>query len=138
MTVIDTKAVIDTNVLTYDTFEDSIHHKKATSILDKLATWFIPSIVIHEYVWVLRSLDVKIKDIVEKVEEYIYNEKIKLINERKEDILNALYIIHKEGRKMAKYNDKVILSVAMHLNAPIFTFDAKLAKQARKFNVKVF
>jgi len=131
------KAVIDTNVLVYDTFEDSIYHKKAKEILDRLDEWFIPAIVIHEYIWLLKSLNIKIKDIVEKVEEYLYNEKTKLINERREDIFNAINIIYKEGKKAAKYNDKVILSIAMNLKAPVATFDKKLLSQANNFKVGI-
>jgi len=44
------KALIDTNVLVYDTFEDSIYHAEAKKLLDSLDRWIIPSIVIHEYV----------------------------------------------------------------------------------------
>jgi len=129
------RAVIDTNVLVYDTFEDSVYHKKAKEILDKLDEWFIPTIVMHEYIWLLKSLNIKIEDIAEKVEEYLYNEKAKLINERREDIFNAVNIIYNEGRKVAKYNDKVILSIAMNLKASIATFDKKLLSQANEFNL---
>ena len=43
------KAVIDTNVLVYDTFEDSLYHKEARKLLDDLDVWIIPIIVIHKY-----------------------------------------------------------------------------------------
>lgn len=44
------EAVIDTNVLVCDTFEDSIHHEGAARLLDSLDHWLIPPIVIYEYV----------------------------------------------------------------------------------------
>ena len=53
------KALIDTNVLVYDTFEDSIYHAEAKKLLDSLDRWIIPSIVIHEYVWVMRILKIR-------------------------------------------------------------------------------
>ena len=38
---------------------------------------------------------------------------------------------------MAKYNDKVILSIAMNLKAPVATFDKKLLSQANNFKVGI-
>ncbi len=35
------RAVIDTNVLVYDTFEDSVHHERAKKLLDDLDGWVI-------------------------------------------------------------------------------------------------
>ncbi|MEM1947114.1 MAG: PIN domain-containing protein [Candidatus Caldarchaeum sp.] len=40
----------DTNVLVYDTVEDSMHHDKAVKIIDAAGELAIPPIVIHEYV----------------------------------------------------------------------------------------
>jgi len=46
-------AVVDTNVLIFDTFEDSEFHIEAMKLLDSLKRWILPSIVFHEYVWFL-------------------------------------------------------------------------------------
>ncbi|MEO2152327.1 MAG: PIN domain-containing protein, partial [Thermococcus sp.] len=43
--------VIDTNVLIYDTFEDTEFHKKAEETLESLDRWYVPAIVTQEYVW---------------------------------------------------------------------------------------
>ena len=61
------RVVIDTNVLVYDTFEDSLYHLEAKNILDSLEKWIIPTIVIHEYVWVLKSLKIPVNEVVYKV-----------------------------------------------------------------------
>ena len=58
------KAVIDTNVLIYDLFEDSMYHKEASSILDMLEAWIIPTIVIHEFIWFIKGLGLEIKKIL--------------------------------------------------------------------------
>jgi len=44
------EAVIDTNVLVYHTFEDSLYHEAATSLLDRLDRWLVPLVVVYEYV----------------------------------------------------------------------------------------
>ena len=130
------KAVIDTNVLVYDTFEDSIYHEKAKKLLDSLDKWVLPLLVVHEYVWVLKSLDVGIEDTIYKVEEYVRHHKTELTAESPEDVLRGLEIILKEGLSMSRYNDKVILSVAARVGT-LATFDEKLRKQATvaKLNV---
>lgn len=43
----------DTNVLIYDTIEDSEHYDKAAKIIDEAKEVIIPSLVIHEYVWAM-------------------------------------------------------------------------------------
>jgi len=43
------KAVIDTNVLVYDTIEDSNFHEEVRDKLYKLEKWIIPSVVLEEF-----------------------------------------------------------------------------------------
>ena len=117
------KAILDTNILVYDTFEDSVYHKEAKDVLDSLKEWLIPTIVIHEYVWVLRSLEIDTKVVLEKVEEYLYHDKTKTICETQNDIIYSLKTILHEQLSLSRYNDKVILSIAIRLDAPVATFD---------------
>ena len=130
------KAVIDTNVLVYDTFEDSLYHKEARKLLDDLDVWIIPIIVIHEYVWVLKALKIDAEDVLYKTEEYINNPKTELISESN-IIVKALNTIVKENLSLSRYNDKVILFVAVNNDFNIATFDEKLRKQALNFGLKV-
>ncbi len=130
------KAVIDTNVLVYDTFEDSIYHEEAKKLLDSLDKWILPLLVVHEYVWVMKSLDVGIEDTIFKVEEYIQHHKTELTAEGPEDVLRGLESIRKERLSMSRYNDKVILSVAAKTGT-LATFDEKLRRQAMAVNLEV-
>lgn len=50
------RALLDTNVLIYDTYEDSTRHSKASSILDELDEWVISLIVVYEYAWFLKGI----------------------------------------------------------------------------------
>jgi len=45
------KLLLDTNVLIYDTVEDSEYHDIATEIIDKAIQIFMPSIIVHEYIY---------------------------------------------------------------------------------------
>ncbi|WP_252901739.1 hypothetical protein [Vulcanisaeta sp. JCM 14467] len=40
-------------MLVYDTIEDSEYHSNASAIIDNATELVIPSIVVHEYVWIL-------------------------------------------------------------------------------------
>jgi hypothetical protein len=131
------RAVLDTNVLIYDTFEDSMYHEEARITLDKLKEWIVPVMVIHEYVWFMKSLDANLKSILEKTEEYLLHEKTKIVNERAEDIVNAINMVLSENLSLSRYNDKVILSIAIGLKTPLATFDGKLRRQTEKEGISV-
>ncbi len=131
------RAVVDTNVLIYDTFEDSIYHEEAKNILNSLKEWIIPTIVIHEYVWALKSLKIDVKTVLEKVEEYVYHVKTKTVYETQDDVIYSLKTILHDRLSLLRYNDMVILSIAIRLRTPLATFDKKLRTQAEKTNVKV-
>jgi len=123
------------SISVYDTFEDSLYHIKAKNLLDDLDEWIIPTIVIHEYVWVMKSLNVSVEDTIYKVEEYVNHHKTKLVFEG-EYILRALKIINREKISLSRYNDKIILSVATKFGV-LATFDDKLRKQSKKMEVKI-
>ncbi|AIY91044.1 PIN domain-containing protein [Geoglobus acetivorans] len=131
------KAVIDTNVLIYDTFEDSIYHSQAKDLLDELEQWYIPAIVVHEYVWVLKSLGISPDDVLYKVEEILNHHKFRLLESTEYDILSALNVVVRENLSLSRYNDKVILSAAIRNRMGIATFDEKLRKQALFLGVDV-
>jgi len=131
------EAVIDTNVLVYDTFEDSLYHKAARHLLDSLDRWLIPLIVVYEYVWLLKGLNMSPADAREKLLEYVTVEKSTVLREGVDEIRWALSMINEEGLSLARFNDKVVLSAALRRNASLATFDAKLRKQAAKLGVRI-
>ena len=130
------RAVVDTNVLVYDTFEDSIYHRDARSILDGLDEWVIPLIVIYEYVWFLKGLNVSLEDATLKVREYLLSSKNKLIVEEIDDLVKALDMLLLEKLSLSRFNDKIVLSIASRIGA-VATFDDKLRKQAAKKGIAV-
>ena len=78
------EAVVDTNVLVYDTFEDSLYHETAARLLDSLDRWLVPLIVI--YVWVLKGPNVESVHVKEKLLEYLTGEKCSLVREGADEI----------------------------------------------------
>jgi len=126
-------AVIDTNVLVFDTFEDSEHCEEASSLLDSLEEWFIPSMVVHEYVWALRGLGLSFEKAREKVCEYILDPRATLVPVEFSDILFSL----EYAKSFDEYNDLVILSIASRRTGRIATFDQKLRKRAERMGIEV-
>jgi len=128
------EAVIDTNVLVYDTFEDSIYHEAAASLLDR---WLVPLVVVYEYVWVLKGLNVSPADAREKLLEYLLEEKCTIMKEGADEIRWVISTRAEEGLSLPRFNNKVLLSVAIRRNAPLATFDTRLRRQATKLGLRV-
>jgi len=123
------KAVIDTNVLVYDTFEDSVFHEQAKRLLDLLEEWIIPLIVVYEYIWFMKGLEIDLKSSMEKTREYLLHPKSKVLTERTSDLIKVLDTLLSEKIPLSRFNDKVILSIASKVGC-IATFDSKLREQA--------
>lgn len=130
------KAVIDTNVLIYDTFRDAVYHDKARTILDRLEKWIIPLIVIYEYIWFMKGLGIDVESAVEKVKEFLLHPKTQLVTEGTGDLLKALNLISSEKLSLSRFNDKVILAIALRAGC-IATFDEKLRRQASAMGLSV-
>jgi len=129
-------AVIDTNILVYDTFEDSVFHEHAAALLDGLEEWVIPEIAVYEYVWLLRELGVAASDVEDKLKDYLLSPKAKLVGGG-EVILAALSLIKREGVSLSRFNDKVILLLSKRFALPLATFDKRLRGQAKRVGVRV-
>jgi predicted nucleic acid-binding protein len=122
------KAVVDTNVLLFDTFEDSEHHGNASSGLDSLDEWGLPDMVFHELGWFFRSQNVKISRATSKVNEYLTHEKTMFIPCTTDDIRFAC----SKMRSYREYNDLIILSAASRSDSPLFSFDQELNSIAKR------
>ncbi|MDA4130893.1 MAG: PIN domain-containing protein [Thaumarchaeota archaeon] len=125
-------AVIDTNVLIFDTFEDSEFHEQASDRLNSLEKWCLPDIVFHELMWFFESRAIELSKAKIKIEEYLTNEKSVFCGCTADDIRFVTHL-----RNYHNYNDYLILSVAKRLELPLFSFDEELEKIARKNAVRV-
>ncbi len=131
------RAVIDTNVLIYDLFEDTAYHEEASNILDSLEVWVIPTIVIHELVWFMRGLGLEIDKCYEYILQYINHEKAVIRPITEHYIRRALDIIFREKLSLSRYNDELVLTIALEEREPIATFDQKLRSQAKRLGIDV-
>jgi hypothetical protein len=125
--------VVDTNVLVFDTFEDSEFHKEASSGLDSLEGWGLPSMVFHELVWFFRSQKVVTPRTNAKVKEYLTNEKTTFIPCSADDIMFA----SSKMKDHREYNDLVILSSARRIGIPLYTFDENLRTIAKRQGIEL-
>jgi len=125
-------AVIDTNVLIFDTFEDTQFHNEAQLTLDGLERWLIPSIVFHEYLWFMRAEGVELDFTRTKMTEYLTNTKTSYQPIEPSDILFA----SREMRNHTEYNDYLTLSVSKRTRQALFTYDATLRKNCSRFGLK--
>jgi len=128
------KAIIDTNVLVFDTLEDSEFHREASSGLDSLDGWGLPSIVFHELVWFFKSQQIAVSRATAKVKEYLTNEKTNFVSSSADDIMFA----SSKMKNLRAYNDLVILSAAVRTGLPLYSFDEDLKANARRHGVKLF
>ena len=130
--------LVDTNVLIYETFEDSEHHVDATDIVYSSGNLLIPSIVIHEYIWLLtRRFRIPFLKVSEKVEQLLSQEHIRLVCEEPSDLAGALRLAHEDDIEARELNDYIILSTALRARLAIASYDNELRQAATRRGVKV-
>ncbi|MDK2372659.1 MAG: PIN domain-containing protein [Candidatus Korarchaeota archaeon] len=129
--------MIDTNVLIYDTYEDSMHHGDASQLLDRLEEWVIPLIVIYEYIWFLKGMGVDPSTALDKLEDYISSEKSRTYKEGELLIRKALGSLAEERISLNRFNDEVIIRIAREEGISLATFDKRMRSRARKLGVDV-
>lgn len=127
----------DTNVLIYDTIEDSERHTDASKILDDAEEIFYAPIVIHEFVWVLLKFSVDPETVLLKIEEYLWDPRAKYIQEPISTIIGSLKLLKESKFPARDINDLMILSLAADHKLTLATFDQKLASFAKKKGVSV-
>ena len=126
------EAVIDTNVLVYDTMEDSSYHEDVRDKLYRLEKWVVPSVVLEEFALVLMQLKVKESFIRDKILEILLNEKTEVASLSKQHFIDSIDIISREKVSVNRLNDKLIVSVAKAKKSPIFTYDKEIKGQWNK------
>jgi predicted nucleic acid-binding protein len=132
------KLLLDTNVLIYDTVEDSEYHSIASEIIDRAVQIFIPSTVIHEYLWImLKLLQVPLNIIEIKLRDYLDDPRTVYISEDIDVLINALNMLIEDKQDVKEINNYIILSTARKYNLMLATFDKRLRKIAINRNVKV-
>ncbi len=132
------RLLVDTNILVYDTVEDSDYHEQARKIIDEADEILIPSIVVYEYVWVMYKLAQVTPDfMLLKLKEYFEDPRITLVPEQVKLIYSALKMLKEDGESLREINDYIVLASALYYNSALATFDKKLKKKALERGVQV-
>jgi len=128
----------DTNLLVYDTVENSENHDDAAKIIDEAKEIIVPSIVIHEYIWVmLRVVQAPFRFIALKVCEYLEDPRVTYMLEPADIIVEALKMLEENKEDPREINDYIILAMALRHKSTLATFDQKLRKKALEKGLKV-
>ncbi len=132
-----TRLLPDTNVLVYETVEDSLRHADAARILDSAREIILPSIVIHEYVWVMtRKLSVSPLVVAAKLKEYMEAPRTKYTAEPLHALTSALKMLAEAQASPREVNDFTVIATAKHYEAIIASFDAELKTYASRLGVE--
>ncbi len=129
-------AVVDSNVYVYRAIEDSEYHERSRELLDALSRWVTPTLVVHEVVWTLSEL-VGRRAALLYAKALLAHSRVEVVPVAKQDVSWALETVAGENLSLARYNDKVILSVAKRMELPLLTFDRKLLSQASRAGVAI-
>ncbi len=131
------KLLLDTNVLVYDTVEDSEYHDEAVKIIDSAGEILIPPIVVHEYIWVMLKFSVDPDVIVIKINEYLEDVRAKYLHETLRIIDHAFKMLKEDNASTKSVNDYIILSLALNNKIDIATFDKGLKTIASKRRINI-
>lgn len=125
------RILVDTDVLLHDTFGDSEKHAEASEILDEANKVYLPSIVVHEYLWLLLVKFKQSPEIVrEKLEEYFSDARFIYVSENSEVFLRALEMMREDNAEPYMVNDYIVLVLAQRLGAILVTYDEELKRIA--------
>ncbi|WP_290597225.1 MULTISPECIES: PIN domain-containing protein [unclassified Archaeoglobus] len=130
-------AVVDTNVLIYDTFEDTQFHKESRKLLDSLGKWLVPTVVLMEYAWFFRKNMLTSMNARDMLEDYLSDPRFRCLEDTHKTIKQALEFICNNNLSLSHFNDVIILSHAISRKRPLATFDRSLRKIAVKQGIEV-
>lgn len=131
------KVLVDTNVLIYETFEDSERHAEATDIVYTNEV-YIPTIVLHEYIWLLlRHFSISYAQVAAKLEQLLSEKNIHVICENLSDLAAGIRMAAEDGAKPSNINDYIILASAFNRGLALATYDRELRRAGARRAVTV-
>ncbi|UXD21769.1 twitching motility protein PilT [Ignicoccus pacificus DSM 13166] len=130
------RVLLDTNVLIYDSVEDSPFHEEASRIVDENEI-ALSDLIIHEFIWVMLKLGAPPLFIREKLKEYLQELNTLLIHGSLSVYSKALKYLETEGISYKRVNDLIIVFTAKEYDLKLATFDKRLASLARRMGIEV-
>ena len=119
--------VVDTSFMRALLLEDEPGHEEAQRLAKCMDAVIVPSIVVHELVWSTRRSHGAVR--AQVVASYVLGEPRFIYEPVTRD--DAWFAI----RDPRRYEDLLVLHVAMRLGAPLATFDKDLARLASRYRV---
>ncbi len=131
------ECIVDTNVLVYETFEDSESHEEVVKKLSEMELIYVPGVVILELTIILKRLKYDSSIILDKIREIFNRNRYVVLDIYVDDIIFAIDILSRHGKNVSSLNDKIVLSVAKRLGKPIYTYDKDLKRQCKRLGVPI-
>ena len=122
--------VVDTSVVHAYLVEDDVHHCEALEVFSCLDEIHLPSIVFHEAIWSLRKRGLDPEHIAALAERLYLTPRIILEPPDMAAMVEA-------ARDARRYADRLVVLQARRLGLPLYTFDHRMARLARRLGVEV-
>ncbi len=129
--------VLDTNVLVYDTIENSLQHSIASEIINESENPIINSISIIEFGFVLPRYGINNDNVNIKLEELLHGDYF-VVSWISESMLEKTSKFIVENKlSFRDLNDWIIAYDAFSRNAPLATFDKALSRKCKKIGIEI-
>ena len=129
--------LIDTNVLVYDTIENSPHHDSASEIIDESEDPIINSLSIVELGFVLPRYGIDNESVRMTIEELLHSDyfTVSWISGKMIEQVSAFMVENKLSFR--EFNDWIIAHDINSRNIPLVTFDRVLQRKCKKLGIRV-
>jgi len=128
---------VDTNVLVYDSIENSPHHERASVLIDESENSIINSLSIVELGFVLPRYGIDNENVRKKIEELLHSEyfTVSWLSGKIMEKVSAFMVENKLSFR--DFNDWIIAYDAHSRKVPLITFDKILYNKCRKLGIQV-
>ncbi len=129
--------LIDTNVLVYDTIENSPHHDSASELIDELEDPTINSMSIVELGFVLPRYGIDNESVRMKIEELLHSDYFTVSWLSGKMMEKASSFMVENNLSFRDFNDWIIVYDAYSRKVPLVTFDKILQKRCKKLGIQI-
>ncbi len=129
--------LVDTNVLVYDTIENSSHHDSASELIDESEDPIINSLSIVELGFVLPRYGIDNESVRIKIEELLHSDyfTVSWLSGKMMEKVSSFMVENKLSFR--GFNDWIIAYDAYSRKVPLVTFDKILQKKCKKLGIQV-
>ena len=129
--------LIGTNVLVYDTIENSPHHDSASEFVDESEDPIINSLSIVELGFVLPRYGIDNESVRMKIEELLHSDYFTVSWLSGKMMEKASSFMVENNLSFRDFNDWIIVYDAYSRKVPLVTFDKILQKRCKKLGIQI-